>query len=140
MKTRPDNWPALLWAFVQERQSRPFVWGEHDCCLFAADWVRELHGIDLAADVRGGYSSALGAARIVGHGFSLGTFVGDRLAVHGFAKIPVLSASRGDLVAAHVGAYSRLCFGIVVDHRAAFPAPAGLMTISLNQAAHGWKL
>jgi len=140
MKTRPDNWPALLWAFVQSRQSRPFVWGEHDCCLFAADWVRELHGIDPAEDFRGAYTSALGAARIVGHGFSLATFVGDRFAALGFDKIPVLSASRGDLVAAHVGAYSRLCLGIVVDHRAAFPAPAGLMTIPLNQVAYAWKI
>jgi hypothetical protein len=43
MNTRPENWPALLWAFVQGRQSRPFAWGDHDCCLFGADWVRELH-------------------------------------------------------------------------------------------------
>jgi hypothetical protein len=140
MNTRPENWPALLWRFVQDRQSKPFVWGEQDCCLFAADWVHELHGIDLAADVRGAYASALGAARIVGHGFTLATFVGDRLAAHGFEKSPVLGASRGDVVAAHVGAYSRLCFGVVVDHRAAFPAPAGLMAISLNQSAHCWKI
>jgi hypothetical protein len=140
MKTRPDNWPALLWRFVQDRQSTPFAWGAHDCCLFAADWVRELHGIDLAVGIRGKYTTALGAARIVGHGFSLASFVGDRMAEHGFAKIPVRMASRGDMVAAHVGAYSRLCIGLVVDHRAAFPAPAGLMTIPLNQVAYAWKI
>ena len=140
MNTRPENWPARLAAYVQARQSRPFVWGDHDCCLFGADWVRELHGVDLAGDVRGKYKTALGAARIVGHGFSLATFVGDRLADHGFAKIPVRMASRGDVVAAHVGAYSRLCFGVIVDHRAAFPGAAGLMTIPLNQVAYAWKI
>jgi hypothetical protein len=140
MKTRPDNWPILLWDFVQSRQSRSFEWGAHDCCLFAADWVRELHGIDVAADLRGTYSSALGAARIVGHGFSLAAFVGDRLAALGFEKIPVLCAGRGDMVAAHIGAYSRLCVGIAIDHRAAFPSSDGLMFIPLNQAAYGWKI
>lgn len=140
MSTRPENWPALLWRFVQDRQSLPFVWGGQDCCLFGADWVRELHGIDLAGDLRGKYKTALGAARIIGHGFELATYVGDRLAEHGFEKIPVKMASRGDVVAAHVGAYSRLCFGIIVDHRAAFPGAGGLMTIPLTQVAYAWKI
>lgn len=139
MKTRPENWPTLLWEFTQSRQSRAFEWGSHDCCLLAADWIRELHGIDLASDLRGTYHTALGAARIVGHGFSLKTFVGDRLEGSGFELTPVLMARRGDVVAAHVGSYSRLCFGVVIDHRAAFPAVDGLTFLPLNKAAYAWK-
>ena len=35
----------------------PFVWGESDCVLVCADWVRQCRGVDPAASMRGAYSS-----------------------------------------------------------------------------------
>lgn len=35
----------------------------HDCALFVADWVEKATGTDPAADLRGTYASAFGAAR-----------------------------------------------------------------------------
>lgn len=43
----------------------PFAWGSNDCCLFAADCVKAVTGRDPAADLRGAYSDAAGAARML---------------------------------------------------------------------------
>mgnify|MGYP001560085096 CR=1 FL=1 len=59
---RFSDWRERFAAFVERRRSQPFVWGESDCCLFAADGARELVGEDFAAPLRG-YASAFGAAR-----------------------------------------------------------------------------
>src|SRR4051812_49385812 len=37
--------------------TQPHVYGKLDCSLWAADWVRQQTGVDLAADWRGRYSS-----------------------------------------------------------------------------------
>lgn len=46
-----------LRAFMRSARRRPFVWGEFDCCLFAADWVALCTGRDPAATWRGTYST-----------------------------------------------------------------------------------
>lgn len=48
-------------AFLQNQRWKRFEWGASDCCLFVADWVREVTGDDPAKDFRGSYSNASGA-------------------------------------------------------------------------------
>ena len=55
---RLKDWEQRLYQFVEGRRLRPFHWGKHDCALFAADAVREMTGVDLAADYRGQYRTA----------------------------------------------------------------------------------
>ncbi len=64
MKRLPD-WELRLETLVQERLCRPFAWGVHDCCLWAADVVLAVTGVDLAHAERGAYGSALAAARVL---------------------------------------------------------------------------
>lgn len=45
-----------------EKHNRPFQWGESDCCLFAANVVEEITGIDYAKGFRG-YDSRNGAVK-----------------------------------------------------------------------------
>jgi hypothetical protein len=52
-------------AFLHEIVGRPFVYGEWDCQLWLAEWVRRTTGHDPGAAWRGGYTTAWGAARIV---------------------------------------------------------------------------
>lgn len=40
-------------------------WGVRDCCSSAADVFLALHGIDPMAEVRGTYSTAIGAYRLI---------------------------------------------------------------------------
>jgi hypothetical protein len=63
--TSPLN--LALAAHVRALGFRPFVWGETDCCLFVADWVREVTGIDPAAEWRGCYWSLRTARRLCRH-------------------------------------------------------------------------
>lgn len=58
---RPD-WRARLADLVVARRFLPMQWGQRDCCLFAADAVNAITGIDFAEGLRG-YSSAKGAVR-----------------------------------------------------------------------------
>lgn len=54
---RLPDWQPRLAALVSQRMRRPLAWGQHDCCLFAADAVLAVTGVDLAADLRGTYTS-----------------------------------------------------------------------------------
>jgi hypothetical protein len=54
---RYPDWPERLAAVLAQHQRTPFVWGEHDCCLFAASVVQALTGVDPAAGWRGTYST-----------------------------------------------------------------------------------
>lgn len=56
-------WQSDLMAFVESRESEPFVWGKQDCALFAADAVQVMTGIDFAAEFRGKYKTETGARK-----------------------------------------------------------------------------
>ena len=50
-------------AYLRRAAREPFAWGQSDCALFIADWVRIARGLDPAAPLRGQYRCHLGAAR-----------------------------------------------------------------------------
>lgn len=54
-----------LTALVVKRAAEPFAWGTSDCAMWAFDAVHALTGTDPAADLRGTYSTALRALRLV---------------------------------------------------------------------------
>lgn len=58
---RLRNWPSRFAELVDLARARPFEWGVHDCCLWAASAVLSLTGHDPAAQWRGAYDSARGA-------------------------------------------------------------------------------
>lgn len=91
---RYPDWQKRLAQVLQAASERPFSWGEHDCCLFVADCVFAVCGIDPLADYRGQYNSALSARKALlrGHGSIVGIF--DSV----FERVPVKLAQRGDVV------------------------------------------
>jgi hypothetical protein len=60
---RLQDWPARLDAYLSSVAIRPFEWGKHDCVLMALDAAGAQLGFDPAHDIRGKYSTAIGAAR-----------------------------------------------------------------------------
>lgn len=52
-------------SLLRERHATPFRWGSSDCAMWAADAFHSLRGVDLAADLRGRYQTALQALRII---------------------------------------------------------------------------
>ena len=62
---RLPTWQTRFALLCIERQRRPFEWGAHDCCLWAADAVHAITGQDFAEGLRGTYATAAEAARML---------------------------------------------------------------------------
>lgn len=71
---------ADLTAFLRRAAAEPFVFGQWDCAMTLANWVREQSGADPAATLRGTYSSEAGWQEIVAGEGSLLALV-ERLAL-----------------------------------------------------------
>jgi len=67
MIKRHEKWPRMLSDFIQDQHGKPFIWGERDCMIFAADAVWHLTGFDPAWNLRGTYETEDEANAII-HG------------------------------------------------------------------------
>lgn len=95
MNARLPDWEELLHDFMLAGRERAFAWGEWDCILFACAAAHAITGHDAAAEYRGRYSDAAGAAlalRELGKGTLLKTVDAE------FQSKPVARAMRGDLI------------------------------------------
>ena len=61
--TMKHNWQLKLIKYIQHNKHRPFKWGDFDCCLFSADAVLIMTGIDFAEKFRGRYTTKRGATQ-----------------------------------------------------------------------------
>ena len=62
---RLRNWPSRFAEHVESARARPFEWGSHDCCLWAASAVQAITGLDPGAAWRGTYTTAHRAMRLL---------------------------------------------------------------------------
>lgn len=131
---RCKGWELVLIRFVESRHNTPFVWGQHDCCLFAADAVQAITGIDHAEPFRGKYSTAAGAARMLAqyHGI-----IGYCNSVLG-SCLPVTMARRGDAVA--IETQSGTALGICLGVHSVFAAPDGLSYHPTLNCCAAWRI
>ena len=135
---RYEDWPRRMEAAVDAAQSRPFVWGHWDCCLFVAEVTRAMTGEDIAALYRGKYKSRRGAyallKRIVGGGVH-------EAAVRAFGA-PLaypLTARRGDAVLLDTPDGDAL--GICAGPRILVPRPGeGLAAFPIAAARAAWRV
>lgn len=150
MGIRQEGWESALFDYIRAARSRPFVWGEFDCCLFVADIIAAMTGVDVAADFRGRYSTATGALRLVKK--SGGDL--DGLAETVFSGLGIdplsspLMAGRGDILRLilpdnmeNFGGMGAVCLGREV----AFLTEAGIETLPITMAARkfaarGWRV
>jgi hypothetical protein len=131
--TTPSAWRTALDALVAARMTQPFEWGRQDCCLWAADCVQATTGIDHAADVRGSYSSAAGALRVLAE---LGGI--EAVAARAGEPIPPLAAGVGDigLIVLDDRALLAVCLGAVW----LAPTARGLAAHALPEATQAWRV
>jgi hypothetical protein len=138
---RFDDWPARLDTALTEARTRPFEWGGgnggQDCCLFPADVVKALTGVDFAAEYRGQYHSQFGAVRIMRKIAGGGV---DAVATRALGEpLPFpLMAQRGDVVA--FAASLGLSLGICLGARIAATGPEGLTFVSITDALMAWHV
>ena len=93
---RLADWEPRIAAYLDACADRPFAYGTHDCCLFAAGAIEALTGVDAGAPWRGRYKTEAGAARALkrrgfdSHDAAFTDLLGEPLGA--------LAAARGDIV------------------------------------------
>jgi len=132
--TRLPTWQTRFALLCIERRVRAFAWGQHDCCLWAADAVRALTGQDFAADLRGTYTTAAEAVRVLK---KLGNVRGIATAALGDSVAPAFAAV-GDIVLMEQDGRQLLavCNGL----EALCAGDAGLAPAGMEQALAVWKV
>lgn len=130
---RLPDWQHRFGDLVHARAQTPFAWGSHDCCLWAADAVHAITGVDLAADLRGAYASEPDAAALLNAAGGLYQLAKHRLG----RSVRVKMAQIGDIGMAAVDAVPSL----VVCAGAHFLAPGrdGLTAILPASVLRVWR-
>ncbi len=127
---RRADWEQRLFQFIQARSGWAFEWGKHDCCLFAADAVIAMTGVDLAEKYRGKYNSASGAKRF-GRVEAL-------VVKSGLKKLDNKRfARRGDVV---LIAGKRPLLGVCVGAQCVAPGKNQLLHFKMSGASRAWRV
>ncbi|MCF6267638.1 MAG: hypothetical protein L3J57_13995 [Desulfuromusa sp.] len=134
--SRLPDWQSRLYNEIQARMNVPFQWGENDCLMFVSDMVLAVTGIDYAADYRDLYTDEDAANNIMLQLTPEGTVTG--IIDLFFDRIPVLQASRGDLVArpSHPSPAAGICAG----GGCYFVGPDGLFKWPLQSCITAWRV
>ena len=134
MKRRED-WPEQLAACIDAARDRPFVWGEHDCTLFAANCVQAMTGHDYAEGYRGSYSDALSGARLIAQ---LGGMAAIATTALGY-PVPLACVGRGDVVLLE-DLKGRQSLGICLGEHSAFTGPERLELVPTLKCTTAWRV
>lgn len=136
---RFPDWEERLGRFIADRLGTSFAWGERDCCLFAADWVRTCTGEDPAQGLRGAYSDEAGALGVIRRSGGFCRFVSLHLC-QPMMREP-LRASRGDLAAVAGESEDMPALGVVLGSRLAVLTPrAGLVQLPVTGIIAAWRI
>ena len=133
MPRRLPDWEARLSDWLAAQRGRPFEWGRNDCVLFAAGAVQAMTGRDPAADVRGTWSTRIGALRALKEQSARG--VAD---VVWFEEIEPAHAMRGDLVLARQSL--GVCIGRVAMFVGEDGGEAGPVPLPRAEWARAWRV
>ncbi|RTO57299.1 hypothetical protein EKN65_18705 [Enterobacter cloacae] len=121
----PD-WHNRLIAVIRAAEKRSFLWGEHDCCLFAADCAEAMTGENFADGWRGTYDSETGAKKaLLRGGGSL-----EKVLAKYLDEVPVKMAQRGDI--AVVENAGTRCAGVIYGGAVWVPGEAGLVCLRVK--------
>ena len=135
---RFSDWEPRLAQYILDHEWTQFRYGRFDCCLFAADAVKEICGVDLMAEERDFYRSARQARSVLSFIGGLERAVEFVTIRAGFVEVAILFAQRGDLVMARK---PRPVCGIVdLSGVARFPSTDGLVRLPLRECARAWRI
>lgn len=130
--------------FFNARRDVPFAWGVHDCCLFPADAILALTGVDIADDFRGKYHDEASAFALI-QSVTGGSTVADAAAwcanKHGLVELQYpLMAQRGDLVVVQNG--ENLIAGLVHlnGKHVVSIAESGPVPLSILSIVRAWRV
>jgi hypothetical protein len=109
---RHEDWGKRLRETVEQWRAEPFVWGQNDCCMFAARCVDAITGSEWVADLQSCYTDEASARAYIAAEGSIKDSVTRRLG----EPVPRLMARRGDvcLVETETGPSLAVCVGASV--------------------------
>lgn len=139
MTERLSFWRAALAAYIDEVMKKPFVWGEHDCALFAAGAVQAMTGSDPAASYRDKYKTLKGGLGLLKRkGFANHA----DLAASMLEEIHPAMAQVGDIAAVPLEGGSFWALGLVNGPRIFVlrPDASGLGTVDLLAAKRAFRV
>ncbi len=131
------DWEQRLNNVVNEYMLKPFEWGVSDCCMFAADCVAAMTGIDYAKGIRNTYTNIEEARQRINEVYSV-TGVDDIPNAVGLQEIGCTKAMRGDIVAYETkyGPALGVCYG----RYALFKSDIGLQSVAMNRVQKSWRV
>lgn len=134
-----------LTRFLNRAAEEPFVWGRFDCLLWLADLIAWQRNVDVAADLRGSYSTMLGAAKIVRQANGMVNLVSRRIAPLKLKRTD--APQRGDIAVVKVAGDGGEHFGdeagaILLDGTVALICQAGIIFPSIRAVPirAAWRL
>lgn len=128
-----SDWHNRLIAVIRAAEKRPFLWGEHDCCLFAADCAEAMTGDNFADGWRGTYDSETGAKKaLLRGGGSL-----EKVLAKYLDEVPVKMAQRGDI--AVVENAGTRCAGVIYGGAVWVPGETGLVCLRIKPLS-AWRV
>jgi hypothetical protein len=130
---RRADWQLRLAQFMEQRASKPFAWGENDCCLFAADAVQAMTGTDYAKTLRG-YSTQREALRLVQKMGGLWAIATGALG----EPVSPLLAGVGDVVL--LDNEGRELLAVCNGTTAVAPGADGAVSIGMETAKAAWRI
>jgi hypothetical protein len=125
------DWRSQLSRYIAQKVNTPFTWGECDCVGFSAGGIQAMTGVDLFQRVRGRYSNAFGAARVL-HEEGYRDLA--EMARQFFAeRLSPAFGAQGDLVAIP---HTEMPFalGLLLGERIAVMKPEGYGTVERSEA------
>jgi hypothetical protein len=131
---RFQDWPERLNILLMESHSKPFVWGEHDCCAFAARVVLALTGEDHFAPYAG-YATALEAARVLKDHDGVDGIATAALG----AEIPPMTAGRGDIVMVVTPDHGDT-LAVCIGDRCVAPGQDSMQYLPMSAAVSAWRV
>ena len=141
---RLEGWPDRLAKLIAQKKYIPFQWGQQDCALWAGDVILALTGYDHVTRYRGGYTSALGAARKLRKIDQVYTTEGlvDKLLGNRVHPSQVIV---GDIVAtpnalSPAGMSLGVCYGRNSLFVGVEDGDHGLVTLETLSLEYGWKI
>lgn len=135
--TRLSNWTTRFAEFIKVRKNLPFAWGTNDCTTFVCDALIALTGTDYAPKELRAVRSAKEALRAIQLLSDNQTLLQAVEKVLGAPKSPGFGAV-GDVVAFLT--LGEVTLGICNGDTILCVTPNGIMTISMSEATHVWKV
>jgi hypothetical protein len=140
---RLPDWQKRLSEYIVRCTYTPFQYGSQDCGLFVAGAIEAMTGVDVAAQLRGRYTTRTTAFKAIGRMCGQPTMAAaaDHLArIHGFQEVQVPFAQRGDAVQIRNARLASL--GLVAMHgtEILMPYDDGLLRMPLTYATRAWRI